>query len=377
MRQRHFACAAFIAIATLFGAFATAKEPRTPNRPPVLRSPAFSFGLIADVQYADKPDHAARRYATSLGRLNQCVAELNKHRLDFTIQLGDVIDGNDGVDKTRQDLDRVMSEFARLDTRLYHVVGNHCLNAGRKALHKKLGLAQPYYDFVPRGVTGWRMVVLDGNDAGYGVLGKQQLQWLQATLARAARRHEKVILFNHFPLLKEAASEHRMMKPKPLQSVINQSGCVVAYFAGHEHAGGYAKDGAIHHVTVQGMVEAPKRNAYAIVDVFPTRIEVHGFGKVPSRTLRLRRTTQPSMPDAALRLNALFITVDDLRPRLGCGGERASNRRVLTGLSLPESAFYFWRRQLKQRDGEQPPPQANRPAEPQRKNEEEEACNRR
>jgi hypothetical protein len=86
-----------------------------------------------------------------------------------------------------------------------------------------------------------------------------------------------------------------MKKAEPLRGIINGSGCVVAYFAGHDHAGGYAVDGTVHHVTVQGMVEAPRRNAYAIVDVFDQRIRIHGFGKVPSRGLPVqdRATSRP------------------------------------------------------------------------------------
>ncbi|MBN2217265.1 MAG: sulfatase-like hydrolase/transferase [Pirellulales bacterium] len=252
---------------------------------PVDQRLLFSFGLIADVQYSDEPDRPPRAYRTSLDRLRQCVTELNRHPIDFTIQLGDVIDGNTSPEKTREDLDRVMSEFARLDKKLYHVVGNHCLNAGREELEKKLGLARAYYDFTPEGVEGWRLIVLDGNDAGYGVLGEEQTKWLEATLAKARQRGERVIVFNHFALLKQAAAHSRMKRPEPARSMLGQSGCVVAYFAGHEHAGGFAEDRGIYHVTLQGMVEAPEQNAFAIVKVFDDRIEIEGFGKVPSRCL--------------------------------------------------------------------------------------------
>jgi len=261
-------------------------------------SPRFSFGIVADVQYADKPDRPPRLYRASLERLRDCVTELNRHRLDFTVQLGDLIDGNDGPEKSRQDLERVLGEFARLDARLYHVVGNHCLNAGREALLDKLTLTRPYYDFVPERVSGWRMIVLDGNDAGYGVLGEEQTAWLKETLDKARRRNERVILFNHFALIKKAASRHRMKNPEPIRSIIRQSGCVVAYFAGHDHAGGHAEDGGIQHVTFQGMVESARKNAYAIVDVFDDRIEVRGFGTVPCRTFHLKNLNRRVRQDA-------------------------------------------------------------------------------
>jgi len=294
MHQRFSTWAATAAILTMLVAVASAEPPRAIHTDrgdggrPVAQRPLFSFGLVADVQYGDMPDRPPRFYRTSLDRLRQCVTELNRHKLDFTVQLGDIINGNTIPEKTPEDLDRVLAEFARLDSRLYHVVGNHCLNAGRELLAKRLKLQRAYYDFVPEGVEGWRLVVLDGNDAGYGVLGKEQIRWLETTLAKAKSRGERVLLLNHFALLPKAAARSRMKSQEPVRGIINRSGCVVAYFAGHEHAGGYAEDGGIYHLTLQGMVEAPGRNAYAIVDVFEDRIVVRGFGAVPSRTLPLK-----------------------------------------------------------------------------------------
>jgi manganese-dependent ADP-ribose/CDP-alcohol diphosphatase len=290
MRQRLLSYAIVLAVATSLSA-ALAQSPSVAPSPPAAPScpaaecPLFSFGLVADVQYSDEPDRPPRAYRTSIDRLRQCVTELNRHPLDFTVQLGDLIDGNTTPEKTQDDLDRVLCEFARLDTTLYHVLGNHCLNAGRDVLRKKLDMDRFYYDFAPDGLKGWRFVVLDGNDAGYGILGSDQIKWLETTLARAKQHDERVIVLNHFALLKQAAARSRMKKPEPVRGILNRSGCVVAYLAGHEHAGGYAKDHGIHHVTLQGMIESAPRNAYAIVDVFNNRIVLHGFGAVPSRTL--------------------------------------------------------------------------------------------
>ncbi|NLE38559.1 MAG: hypothetical protein GX621_11090 [Pirellulaceae bacterium] len=262
-------------------------------------SPLFSFGLVADVQYADKPDRPPRFYRASLERLRECVTELNRHPIDFTIQLGDLIDGysspeqsqagSDAV-KSLRDLERVLPELARLNMKLYHVVGNHCMRVGRETLQERLGLTTAYYDFVPESVSGWRMVVLDSMGIEYGELGKEQTEWLEATLAQAAKRNERVIVFNHFPLLKETTTRYDtiFLKNQPaIRNILDRSGCVVAYFAGHDHAAAYAKDLGIHHVTFPAMAEAHKTNAYAIIDVFDDRIEIRGFGNVPSRTLRL------------------------------------------------------------------------------------------
>jgi len=242
----------------------------------------FSFGIIADVQYGDKDTRGARHYREGLDKLKECVGELNKQELAFTIQLGDIIDGN--KEKTHSDLESVLEEYDKLTMPKYHVVGNHCLTAGKNTLHQKLDLDKFYYDFTIPVAKGWRFVVLDGNDAGYGVLGKEQLAWLESRLAHASDNREKVIVFNHFGLLKSAA-RHRMKTPEPVLKLIDKSGCVVAYFAGHDHRGGYAFQDGIHHVTVKGIVEAPIDNAYAVIEVYSTKLREVGYGKEPSREL--------------------------------------------------------------------------------------------
>ncbi len=179
----------------------------------------------------------------------------------------------------------VLNEFDFLEPRLYHVVGNHCLTAGREELLKKLQLKRAYYSFNPKESSRWLMIVLDGNDAGYGVLGKKQLAWLRNVMAQAAKAQQRVIVFSHFALLKSAAAHHRMAKPQPVLQILDKHDCVAAYFAGHDHSGGYATRKGVHHVTFHGMVEATKKNAYAIVRVYPRRLEIKGVGKEPSRRL--------------------------------------------------------------------------------------------
>jgi len=251
------------------------------------REGPFTFAVIADVQYADKDGGRRRRYRESREMLRECVADLDTRDLAFVIQLGDMIDGYKDAARSVADLDTILAEFKGLSAPLYHVVGNHCLNAGREALLGRLGLARAYYDFTRPEAPGWRFVVLDGNDAGYGVVSEPQLEWLASTLTSARDRGEKVIVFCHFALLKEAARRHRMGKPQPVLDMVNSSGCVVAYFAGHDHNGGYAKDRGVHHVTVKGMVEAPAKGRYCVITVHADRISMIGMGDEESREMPL------------------------------------------------------------------------------------------
>lgn len=246
----------------------------------------FSFGVLADIQAGDKETKNGRYYRDSFDRLKECVDELNGHELAFTIELGDLIDGNGS--KTEGDLRRVMTELNKLSMPTSHVLGNHGKSSVQKIMRRKLQSEVCYYDFTAPEAVGWRFIVLDGNDAGYGVLGSAQLAWFKSKLDAAREANEQVIAFCHYTLLKSAAPHHRMKTPQPVLDIIIESDNVAAWFAGHDHLGGYAEANGIHHVTVKGMVEAPVTNAYAIIDVYPDRLNETGFGKEPSRQMKLK-----------------------------------------------------------------------------------------
>jgi len=273
--------------------------------------PLFSFGLVADIQYADKATHGARRYRESLGKLARCVAEWNEHRLAFVVQLGDIIDGNASPEATRRDLDNVLSVLGGLEAPMYHVIGNHCLSMPRSELLKRLHLDRGYYDFA-RG--GWRFIVLDTMDVSVmgwptsspnykaaeaylkrhpkarrynGGVGAEQKRWLVRRLAEAAGAGQHVVVFGHHPLVREASHADLLLwNHEQVAQILERAGCVVAYFCGHDHAGGYARRNGVHYVTLPGLVEAPRGgNAYATVGVYDDRLVIAGTGTVSNRTL--------------------------------------------------------------------------------------------
>jgi manganese-dependent ADP-ribose/CDP-alcohol diphosphatase len=248
--------------------------------------PQLVFGVIADVQYADLDTQGARYYRTAMQKLKECVMDLADRDLAFVIQLGDIVNGHgQDVNKSTADLDRILSVFNKLPMTKYHVLGNHCLSVDKEILGRKLGLERFYYDFTVSSVKGWRFVVLDGNDAGYGMVGDEQLAWFRSTIRKAAEDREKVICMSHFALLPEAAAHHRMATPEPILEAMDEAGCVVAWLAGHDHAGGYAVRKGVHHVTVRGMVESPLKNAYAVMELHGDKIVETGFGDEPSREM--------------------------------------------------------------------------------------------
>lgn len=282
------------------------------------------FGLLADVQYADKDTRGARRYRDSLGLLEECVDEWSRGELDFCVQLGDVIDGRGSDAASAEDLRSVLAVLGRLDVPVVHVIGNHCLELPRVQLMETLGLERAYSSFRR---DGWRFVVLDSLDLSVcgwpegsgpyrfgsawlaahprteyphafewnGGFRRGQLDWLTDELADAERAGENVVVFAHNPVVAEAASEpYLAWNHGELRAILDDAPAVVAYVAGHAHSGGYAFVGGVHHVTLQGMVEAPEgSNAFAVVEVFRDRVEVHGFGEVPSRTLGVHSADAP------------------------------------------------------------------------------------
>jgi hypothetical protein len=269
----------------------------------------FIFGVLTDVHYADKESNHYRFYRTALRKLDECVADLNRRRPAFVIQLGDIVDGDrDNVDELVTDLDSVLQVYNGLMAPKYHVVGNHCLLVGEEVLRQKLHMERFYYDFSVPSVEGWRFVVLDGNATKDVVTGRAQLEWFRSTLDKAARNGEKVICFCHYPLLEAAAARHRMMaNPEPFLKAMDDAHCVAAWFAGHYHAGGYAIRNGVHHVTLKAMIEAPVHTAYALIELHADRIREIGIGSEPSRDLPLEpresalKTERPAEPDVPAR----------------------------------------------------------------------------
>jgi hypothetical protein len=268
---------------------ADSRPSATAAQPP---QPSFRFGVVTDIHCADRPDDnrfGPRFYRQSLERLKECVADFNTRDLAFAIQLGDVIDGRETQRENLADLDNVLSVYNRLQCDHYHVLGNHCVAAlSKPQLLKAFALSESYYAFGSARAPGWTFIVLDGNGTEQDPFGAKQLQWLDQTLQAAAAKHQKAIVFCHFPLIKEAA-ESCMTHAGPVLKRMEDSHCVVAYICGHEHAGGYGFRNGIHHVTMKGMVDYPKDATYGAVEVYSDHLQLIGHGKQPSITMYFNR----------------------------------------------------------------------------------------
>ncbi|MDH7515505.1 MAG: metallophosphoesterase [Bacteroidota bacterium] len=248
------------------------------------QKPLFSFGLIADIEWADRDDSAGCYHRAVAGKLREAVHALNYEPLRFVVQLGDLIYARgDEVVHAQENMDAALSVLTKLKAPLYHVAGEHCREVGIDVLRKKWKATRLYRDFTVTGLHGWRFVILDGAEEGDGFLGRDQIAWFGKTLAQAMKKKERVIVFSHYPLIREAAPSRRLSRPDTLLAILDSLPCVAAWIAGHDHGGGYAVRNGVHHITIRALVAYPERATYSIVNVFADRIVELGCGFEPVR----------------------------------------------------------------------------------------------
>jgi manganese-dependent ADP-ribose/CDP-alcohol diphosphatase len=227
------------------------------------KAPLFSFGVIADVQYADIPDGRSflgvpRYYRHSIQVLQRAVKSWNNHKnVKFSINFGDIIDGFCPKAESVTAIEKVLKEFEKFDGPVYHMIGNHCLyNLPRSKLIPFLKIPsenlRAYYEFSP--CPEYRFIILDAYDfsaLGWprdheitqeanqflreknpnsdknspnglvgverrfvlfnGAVGKEQLRWLEETLEDCDRKKQNAVVCSHLPLDPGAASPAALM----------------------------------------------------------------------------------------------------------------------------------------------------------------------
>lgn len=275
--------------------------------------PIFSFGVLADVQYADKDTAMGREYRQSPAKLAQCADLLNKEQLQFVIHLGDLIDL--GI----ENLAFIGKTFSQIHAPKYHVLGNHDMEIPRDLFLKNVGMKRPYYHF---SVKNWTFIVLDGmgesvaggwpngdpheiagqvildrlraekavNAAVWnGAVGSEQRQWLHTLLKEADGRHDRVAVFCHFPALPESCHpNHLLWDHKDVLQILDSYQSVAAYMNGHDHKGGSGLRNGVHFVTLLGMVENSVNDSCQVVDVYADSLVMRTANSKSGRVLKLR-----------------------------------------------------------------------------------------
>ncbi len=264
--------------------------------------PVLRIGVIADIQYGDIDPAGTRFYRNSLQKLEACVADLNSEQVDFSVNLGDLVDRNPG------DLEAVLSRLEVLDQKVYNTTGNHDYVGitDNKALYRRLGMPGAYYSF-ERG--GWLFVRLNTNEvASYanvkgtgkekelaGILGQirqrgrdndkswnggvsaKQMKWLARSLKNAERKGKNVLVFTHHPLF--PAEVFTALNDHEILSTLSAYSCVKGVISGHHHTGAFGTYEGIPCITTEGMVETADSNAYGVLDIYKDRFVLRGKGR--------------------------------------------------------------------------------------------------
>lgn len=277
--------------------------------------PIFSFGLLADIQYADDDPHVGldRHFRASLPKLEAAVAEFNDHDLAFVVHLGDL------VDHDLENAEPVLQLLAGSRAPVHQVLGNHdfcCVDSPTdrpdpEAVIKTYGMEAPYYTIDQ---PGWRFLVTDTNEVGVikhppgspeaaegeallarlreqgrsnanswnGTLGTDQRAWIADQLQRAAGEGRRVAILAHHPVFPDHFDN--LLDDQEVRDWLAGFQALKVWFSGHQHAGGYGCYRGVHFLTLHAMVQG-LTNAYAIARVFQDRIVIAGRGRQPSYDL--------------------------------------------------------------------------------------------
>lgn len=297
MKQINLLSVSAVLLVLIFGAC-------NPQKDAVIR-----VGIIADIQYCDCETRGTRFYRNSLLKLEQCVEDLNRRQVDFSVNLGDLVDRD-----TENNMGAILTRLDKLDSKVYNTTGNHDYEGveDNKALYKQLGMPDTYYSFAK---GKWRFVMLNTNEvasyanvegtileteleemqkaiaesgrkngASYnGGISKKQLDWLRQELEAAQKNKEKVIILSHHPLY--AASGLTALNDLEIIEMLSAYPCVKAAISGHHHPGDFGTYKNIPFITTEGMIETESENAYGVLELMDHQIILTGEGRTKSYTL--------------------------------------------------------------------------------------------
>lgn len=275
----------------------------------VKKGQTLRVGVIADIQYCDCETRGSRFYRNSLPKLEECVADLNREKVDFSINLGDLVDRD-----TDANLGAILTRLDKLDNQVYNLPGNHDYDGvtDNSQLYSELGMPSPYYSFRKK---EWRFIMLNTNEvASYanisgtpleqelshmqediknggrkngatynGGISRAQLDWLKQELDEAERKNEKVVVLSHHPLY--AAPGLTALNDLDILEVLTAYSCVRVGISGHHHSGDFGTHKGIPFITTEGMIETEQENAYGVLELTDSQIVLTGKGRTKSYTL--------------------------------------------------------------------------------------------
>ncbi|MDD4267948.1 MAG: alkaline phosphatase [Pirellulaceae bacterium] len=254
---------------------------------------SFAFGLVADVHYAGTAPRGSRYYRDSAAKLAAAVDVFRREQVAFVVELGDLVDAGPSKTDELGYLETVCGILGRYPGPTHFVLGNHCVEKLTKTEFLTACGRDPRKTYYSFDHGSHHFVVLDADyledGTPYGAgnfswtdswIPAEELRWLEADLAGAADRQTVVFIHQN---LHNDGNPHAVKNAPQVRKVLEEAGSVIAVFQGHMHTGGGARIRGVAYRTLRAMVEGPgiENNAFAVVRVTKSRIDVQAFGKMP------------------------------------------------------------------------------------------------
>ncbi|MDR1270180.1 MAG: metallophosphoesterase [Planctomycetaceae bacterium] len=255
-----------------------------------VKKSVLRIGLLTDIHYADKERAGNRYYRESPNKVVAAANELNKQRLNFLVELGDLIDSVKAPEKDKKHLRIINTELKKISNKRYYVLGNHCVETLTKdEFLDEIGQEKSYFSFDQ---NGYHFVILDAcfrqDGTPYGRNNAQwtdtklpdaELDWLKSDLAATklptiAFLHQRLDVENQKPIAVKNADSVRKL--------LEESGKVKLVLQGHEHGGDYKEIAGISYCTLSAVIEGSslKNNSFSFLEIFENgNWQIHGFLK--------------------------------------------------------------------------------------------------
>jgi len=169
------------------------------------------------------------------GVFDKYVEYVNHLQPDFVISVGDMVEGyTDIVDEYNRQWSEFNSSLSKLDTRFYHVPGNHDLSNDVQRAEWKKKFGQTYYHFVFKNTL---FLIVNTEYSNQDRIGDEQIKYFEKVISEnQSVRH--TFLFMHNPLW-DVRNEKRF---KEILGFMKDRSFTV--FSGHRHHYYYSvKDG--------------------------------------------------------------------------------------------------------------------------------------
>ncbi len=232
-----------------------------------------------------------RRYDIAKDKMLESVEVFNKisdpRPLTFAVNLGDLVNND-----LMWNLKPILDAFNQIKAPKFSILGNHDLRGHNDRFGKnnrtqelwimnKLGLKEWFYeiDYAPFMFIFLDSMVMEEPESN--PKRRQQLKWLkEVALAKAKKLNRVVVLFGHISI---------GLTTSPFAPLLKEYPHIVGGFFGHHHKGGYMlQEGYFHTTIIQGQIET-LTNAFAVLELFVDRMELTGFGRVPTRVMKFEK----------------------------------------------------------------------------------------